>query len=118
MVLPDELLSLQAPHGEAGYFQLEGVELSRTECYAIDNIAQALFWAAAELLRGGRLPATISDLMPAQLTELRTRAVGVAASTMHDGANGKMPVEIDADDPDKTFSIKSHRVKPPRGQNG
>jgi len=118
MVLPDELLSMQDPHGEAGYFVLEGVELSRAECYAIDNLAQGMFLAFRELIEGGRLPPTISELTPQQLTKLRVRALGIAASSMIDGAQGKMPLEIDGDDPGKTYSVKSHRAKTPRGQNG
>lgn len=112
MVLPDELASMRDPHGEAGYFRLEGIELSRAECYAVDAIAQGMFLAFHELMAGGRLPMTINELTPPQLTKLRERAVAIGANSMVDGAEGRMPVEIDGDDLEGTYQIRSHRKKP------
>lgn len=113
--MPNELLSMQDPHGEAGYFRLDGVELSRAECYAIDAVAQAVFLASHELLKGGGLTETINELTPPQLTKLRGRALAIAAGSLVDGHQGKVPVELDGDGPATTYAVRSHRRKPPGG---
>lgn len=114
MVSDLEIESLQDPHREPGYFELEGLELSKPECFAIDAVALLLFVAAHNLL-GDTLPASMRDLPPTALAQLRAEAAEVAALVLAEQLSNRLPLQVSVAPGESTFALRSRGRHGPHG---
>ena len=118
MVMDSELELLADEHREPGYFNLDGVELSKAECLTLDTLAFHVFTAAHKLLPHGRLPQTINGLSAEQLATLRASTVAISASVLVAEANGRLPLSVSVSPGASTFALRSRHGQGPGGPQG